>query len=204
MGARLLAGVWAATYSVCGPRGDPHLPFLRQVGNYFFRRLRGGKPPGARIRAFTERNLFASAEDVDDEWVANCVAGSRDAGGRYATFSYLCGSIPAGGAWRDDRGALFDSLHVPLQLLRGDYGGLQNGTARAEQILARAPRPSRACSAIIGGARACVPYERAPQTARMLARFLEREFGAEAAAPAPAELELGFSFTSEREVKLLG
>eukprot|EP00966_Prymnesium_polylepis_P100278 2322786-Prymnesium_polylepis.2 len=113
--------------------------------------------------------------------MANCITGSRDARNRFATFAYLCGSIPAGGAWRDDRGALFDSLTVPLQLLRGDYGGLENAVERAEQILVRAPRPSRSCSAVIPGSRACVPYERAPATARMLAKFVERHFGEDGA-----------------------
>ena len=33
------------------------------VGNLFFRRLRGGAPPGARIREFTEQSLFADKAD---------------------------------------------------------------------------------------------------------------------------------------------
>lgn len=147
------------------------------LGNLFFRRLRGGQPTGARIRDFTQRNLFARPEDVDEEWMANCIAGSRDARGRFATFAYLCGSIPAGGAWRDDRGAIFDSLTVPLQLLRGDYGGVENARARSEALLSRAPQPSRSCSAIICGSRACVAYERALQTAHLLAKFVEVHFG---------------------------
>ena len=86
------------------------------VGNLFFRRLRGGAPPGVRIREFTEQSLFANKADVDDEWLDNCLAGAADSRGRYATFSYLAGSIPAGGAWRDERGALFDAMDVPLQV----------------------------------------------------------------------------------------
>ncbi|KAL1520821.1 hypothetical protein AB1Y20_022383 [Prymnesium parvum] len=147
------------------------------LGSLFFRRLRGGTPRGARIREFTRKSLFANEDDVDAEWLANCLTGSRDTRSRFATFSYLCGSIPAGGVWRDDRGPLFDSLTVPLQVLRGDFGGVENATARAEQILARAPCPSRGCSALILGARACVPYERAPATARMLRKFVEVHFG---------------------------
>ena len=53
---------------------------------------------------------------MDDEWLDNCLAGAADSRGRYATFSYLAGSIPAGGAWRDERGALFDAMDVPLQV----------------------------------------------------------------------------------------
>ena len=54
---------------------------------------------------------------------------------------------------------------LPLQLLRGDYGGLPNATERAEQILGRAPRPARESSAIIKGARQCCAYERPVATA---------------------------------------
>ena len=147
------------------------------LGNYAYRRLRGGKPRGKRIREFSQRNLFADPADVDAEWIAQCVVGSRDSRGRFATFSYLCGSIPACGAWRDDRGELFDSLNVPVQLLRGDYGGLENAVARANRLLARAPMPSRSCSAIVRGARQCVPYERAPATAKLLAKFVQCHFG---------------------------
>ena len=53
---------------------------------------------------------------MDDEWLDNCLAGAADSRGRYATFSYLAGSIPAGGAWRDERGDLFDAMDVPLQV----------------------------------------------------------------------------------------
>lgn len=58
--------LWAAS---CSP-----------AGNLFFRRLRGGSPPGARIREFTERSLFASESDVDAEWVNQCIAGARSRG----------------------------------------------------------------------------------------------------------------------------
>ena len=159
------------------------------IGNLFFRRLRGGTPPGIRIREFTERSLFANRADVDDEWMANCLAGAADSRGRFATFSYLAGSIPEGGAWRDERGDVFDELDVPLQLLRGDFGGLENATERAEQLLQRAPRPARGCSAVIKGARACLPYEKPVATARMLARFVEAHFGGAAVPMSPAGKE---------------
>ena len=75
------------------------------------------------------------------------------------------------------------------QLLRGDYGGLQNATERAEQILGRAPRPARESSAIIKGARACCAYERPVPTARMLAKFVEAHFGGAAVATAAAGVD---------------
>ena len=169
--------LWAAS---CSP-----------AGNLFFRRLRGGSPPGARIREFTERSLFASESDVGAEWVNQCIAGARDARSRFSTFSYLCGSIPPGGAWRDERTDVFDSLDVPLQLLRGDYGGLENATTKAEELLSRARLPARECSAIVLGSRACLAYERPAPTARMLARFMERHYRAPPARGIPAGGDAG-------------
>ena len=78
---------------------------------------------------------------------------------------------------------------LPLQLLRGDYGGLPNATERAEQILGRAPRPARESSAIIKGARQCCAYERPVPTARMLARFVHVHFGGAAVPTAAAEMD---------------
>lgn len=173
------------------------------VGNLFYRRLRGGRPRGRRIREFTEHSLFAVAEAVDDEWVANCVRGSLDARSRFSTFSYLCGSIPQDGAWRDERGDLFDSLDVPLQLLRGDYGGEENAREGADSILKRAPCPSRECSAIIRGSRACVPYEQPRPTAALLAKFVAVHFGGSNERPPPGAAEGAGSFLNESESFLL-
>ena len=128
---------------------------------------------------------------MDDEWISNCIEGSRDARSRFATLSYLCGTVPAGGSWRDERGHLFDELanQVPIQLLRGDFGGAENATSRAAEILARAKQPPDGCSALIAGARACTSYERAPQTARMIRRFVGVHFeaGDDVVALAPGE-----------------
>ena len=75
-------------------------------------------------------------------------------------------------------GALFDSLDVPMQVLRGDYNQTPDeAKERASALLERVPQPTPGCSAIISGARACLPYERAPATARMLSRFVAVAFG---------------------------
>ena len=189
-------GVQRATWAVaCSP-----------VGNGFYRRLRGPRRArGERTRQFTERNLFAAP--ADDQWVRQCVNGATDARNRFATFSYLCGSIPPGGAWRDDRGASFDSLDVPVQFLRGDFGGLENATARVRPLLDRAPNLARlsststsgssdgssdgsspySCSAIVRGARQCLPWEQPKATAAMLALFYAEVFGTAAPKPPPGE-----------------
>ena len=139
------------------------------VGNAFFRRLRGKK--GERIREFTAKNLFADAEKVDDEWVAQCFDSARDARGRFATLSYLCGTIPAGGSWRDDRGALLDTLAVPTQIVRGNFMGAFDPWERTRAALSRLPFP--ADSFVVPDARACLPYEQPEKTAACLRHFLD-------------------------------
>ena len=159
-------------------------------GGWFYRRLRGPRrQPGERTKQFTERNLFAAA--ADEEWIANCVAGAKDTRNRFATFSYLVGSIPIGGAWRDDRGVLFDSLDVPFQLLRSSFGGIQNATARARPLLDRVPYDaspregsSASCSVLVDGARQCLPWEQPKIVARYLAKFLTQHFDS---APVPED-----------------
>lgn len=141
------------------------------AGALFFRYLGSGDGL-PRIRSFSERNLFYSTEKVDDEWIQMCDYGSRDARSRFATFSYLAGTIP-GGTWRDDRAALLSSLDVPCQVLRG--GGIAGAEERLQALVASVPRPS--CSELVPEGRAVLPYENARVTAELLARFLEANWG---------------------------
>jgi len=139
-------------------------------GNYLFRRLRAKN--GERIRSFTKNSLFAG--DVDDRWVKQCVESASDARGRFATLSYLCGTIPAGGSWRDDRANLLDSLDVPVQIIRGDFkpaGGV-DPVSRTEVALKRLRRPVD--SYVVAGARACLPWEQPESCAACLGAFLDK------------------------------
>lgn len=140
------------------------------AGGLFYRYLRAGDGL-PRVRAFSERNLFASADAVDDEWMAMCAAGAADTRSRHATFSYLCGTIP-GGVWREDRSDLLASLDVPCQVLRGDvpkYAG-ERFVAFTDQV----PKPSE-CSLVAGG-RSVLPYENARETAYKLKKYLDANF----------------------------
>lgn len=139
------------------------------VGGFFYRYLRG--KGGERIRRFSEANLFADPRCVDDEWVAQCVAGAADTRSRHAVYSYLCGTIP-GGVWRDDRSPLLQSLDTPCQLLRGD--AVADAEERLAAQVALVPRPS--CCALVPNARSVLPWEAARPTAAHLARFLASNF----------------------------
>ena len=139
------------------------------VGGFFYRYLRG--KDGERIRNFSERNLFSEAAAVDDEWVENCVAGAAQTRSRHAVYSYLCGTLP-GGAWRDDRSHLLRDLAVPAQVLRGD--SVPDAAERLEVQKALVPMAS--CCAVVPNSRAVLPWEAAPDTAKLVAEFLAANF----------------------------
>lgn len=137
------------------------------VGNLFFRRLRGKK--GERIRTFTDKNLFAGKSD--DQWVKQCFESAQDSKGRFATLSYLCGNIPAGGAWRDERGGLLADLSVPTSVIRGDFPGARDPMNRTQEALDTLPRP--AGGYVVRNARACLPWEQPENTASALLSFIQ-------------------------------
>ena len=140
------------------------------VGGFAFRYLRGKR--GERIRGFSEANLFARRAAVDERWVEQCVAAARPTRTRHATFSYLCGTIPDGGVWRDDRSRLLDSLDVPCQVIRGD--SVPDAAERLRAASGLLAMPS--CCAVVAGARAVLPYEAPRATAELVARFMSTNF----------------------------
>ena len=169
------SSVWSCSrrgYDADRPRGKPlHAVATNDAVRRFFRRLRGAN--GARIKSFTERSLFAG--EVDDRWVRQCVDSARDARGRFATLSYLCGTIPAGGVWRDDRGPLLADLDVPTTVVRGDFPGARDPVARTRDALAGLPAP--AGGYVVDGARACLPWEQPERCAAAVGDFVARQFG---------------------------
>ena len=100
-----------------------------------------------------------------------CFENARDARGRFATLSYLCGTIPAGGSWRDERGGLLADLTVPTSIIRGEFPGARDPVQRTRDALERLPFP--AGGYIVRDARACLPWEQPEQTASALLSFLK-------------------------------
>ena len=90
---------------------------------------------------------------------------------RHAVYSYICGALP-GGAWRDDRSHLLRDLAVPAQVLRGD--SVPDAAERLEVQKALVPMAS--CCAVVPNSRAVLPWEAAPDTAKLVAEFLAANF----------------------------
>ena len=82
--------------------------FGTAIGNAFFRYAR--RP--AFLSSFSERQLFADPEAIDQEWL-DLLAQGADLDNRYAVFSFLAGF------WRRDYTALVEAVQQPTLVLFG-------------------------------------------------------------------------------------
>ena len=84
--------------------------FRGPVGNLFYRYARRRD----FLKSFSQKNLFAQAEAVDEEWLQALDEGSRNMNSRWAVYSFLAGF------WRRDWEPQLTSLTLPLQVIFGD------------------------------------------------------------------------------------
>ena len=94
--------------------------FRGPVGNLFYRYTRRRR----FLKSFSQKNLFAKAEDVDEEWLQTLDEGSRDMNNRWAVYSFLAGF------WRRDWEPQLTSLTIPLQVV---FGGSASGIGRSRR-----------------------------------------------------------------------
>ena len=92
--------------------------FRGPVGNLFYRYARRRR----FLKSFSQKNLFAKAEAVDEEWLQTLDEGSRDMDSRWAVYSFLAGF------WRRDWEPQLTSLTLPLQVV---FGGSASGIGRS-------------------------------------------------------------------------
>ena len=83
--------------------------FSGPAGNLFYRYARRR----AFLRSFSEKNLFAEAEAVDEEWLQTLKEGSRAMNTRWAVYSFLAGF------WRRDWEPQLTGLTLPLLVVFG-------------------------------------------------------------------------------------
>ena len=92
--------------------------FQGPIGNLFYRYARRRE----FLRSFSQKNLFARAEAVDEEWLDSLSKGSRDMNSRWAVYSFLAGF------WRRDWEPHLTNLTLPLQVV---FGGSATGIGRS-------------------------------------------------------------------------
>lgn len=68
----------------------------------------------AFLESFSVRQLFGSAQDVDQEWLGMLDQGSRDPASRFAVFSFLAGF------WRNNYESAIRSLPCPTLVVMGE------------------------------------------------------------------------------------
>ncbi|RCJ27814.1 alpha/beta hydrolase [Nostoc minutum NIES-26] len=79
-------------------------------GNAFYRYAR----TPSFLRSFSNRQLFASADTVDAEWLNTLVKGAENIANRYAVFSFLAGF------WRQDYSSYIASIKQPTLVVVGE------------------------------------------------------------------------------------
>ncbi|MFN6569006.1 alpha/beta hydrolase [Dendronalium sp. ChiSLP03b] len=79
-------------------------------GNAFYRYARTRQ----FLQSFSTRQLFASADTVDAEWLNTLVKGAENIANRYAVFSFLAGF------WRQDYSSYIASIKQPTLVVVGE------------------------------------------------------------------------------------
>ncbi len=87
-----------------------NLLFDSPSGNLFYRYARRKK----FLQDFSIKQLFASVEDVDDEWLDTLGKGAKNPASRYAVFSFLAGF------WRKNYQQAIESITQPTLAVFGD------------------------------------------------------------------------------------
>ncbi|BAZ04347.1 alpha/beta fold hydrolase [Calothrix sp. NIES-3974] len=142
--------------------------FLSSIlGNLFYRYARTEK----FLRSFSTRQLFASSQDIDEEWLMMLRLGSVDMASRFAVFSFLAGF------WRKDYSTAIANLNIPTFVVFGETassvskeGKIESADDRLSQYLTHLPT---AQGVKIPG-RNVLPYESAPEFVNAIAPFIDQ------------------------------
>lgn len=142
-----------------------NLFFDTPIGNLFFRYARREQ----FLASFSERQLFASAQDVDKEWLTLLHDGSG-MDNRYAVFSFLAGF------WRRDYTADIEAIQQPTLVLFGDEASGIDRISRADGAPQRLQdyldRLPQGTGELVPG-RNVLPYESTEAFANVLAPWLK-------------------------------
>lgn len=140
--------------------------FDSPFGNAFYRYARTPK----FLQSFSIRQLFASADTVDTEWLNTLVKGAENIATRYAVFSFLAGF------WRQDYSSSIASIKQPTLVAVGETassiskeGKQESPDERLADYLACLPQ-GRGIK-LLG--RNVLPYESTAEFVAAIAPFIE-------------------------------
>lgn len=121
------------------------------------------------LRSFSERQLFATPEAVDSEWLDMLELGATDTANRYAVFSFLAGF------WRQDYAQIITSISQPTLVVVGTQASSisRKGSAQTPQqrLSTYGDRIPNSQGTLISG-RNVLPYESTEEFVRVAAEFV--------------------------------
>ncbi|MBW4560138.1 MAG: alpha/beta hydrolase [Mojavia pulchra JT2-VF2] len=137
------------------------------LGYSFYRYARTPK----FLRSFSTRQLFASGDTVDQEWLNTLVAGAENTGNRYAVFSFLAGF------WRQNYSSDIAYINQPTLVVVGETassisqeGKKETPDERLADYLACLPQGR----GIKLPGRNVLPYESTPEFVAAIAPFIDQ------------------------------
>lgn len=96
--------------------------FTSPLGQGFYRYARRRQ----FLQSFSERQLFADPNDIDDQWLDMLKAGSENPASRHAVFSFLAGF------WRRGWQEAIEQLSVPTLVVIGDIASSISRSGKSE------------------------------------------------------------------------
>jgi pimeloyl-ACP methyl ester carboxylesterase len=126
------------------------------------------------IQRFSIRQLFATAEDVDAEWLDRLTEDAKQQASRYAVFSFLAGF------WRQDYTAAIAQLHPPTLVVLGNTASSISRSGKSETPAERMADylkhlPNGQGQQISG--RNVLPYEATSEFVAAIEPFIQRYTG---------------------------
>ncbi|MEM9927788.1 MAG: alpha/beta hydrolase [Cyanobacteria bacterium P01_D01_bin.50] len=144
-----------------------NLLFDSPSGNLFYSYARRKK----FLQDFSVKQLFASVEDVDDEWLDTLREGAKNPASRYAVFSFLAGF------WRQDYQKAIQSIMQPTLAVFGDTASSISKTGKKDntdkKIADYSLHLSQGSAIKISG-RNVLPYESTIKFVEAITPFLKK------------------------------
>ena len=121
------------------------------------------------LQSFSTRQLFAKAEDVDNQWLDALQKGATNLDSRYGVFSFLAGF------WRQDYGEAIEAISQPTLVVVGENASSISSNAKEtpeERLRSYLDHLPNGQGSKIPG-RNVLPYESTAEFVRVVAEFIK-------------------------------
>lgn len=140
--------------------------FRSPLGTAFFKYARRSQ----FLANFSRKQLFAQADDVDQEWLDLLAVGAADVESRYAVFAFLAGF------WRENYLPEMAALELPTLALFGEDASSISRNAKtvaaSDRLKSYLEHLPQATGALLPG-RNVLPYESTPEFTTAMVEFID-------------------------------